>query len=433
MAKQPDKLPSQEKLLVDYIQRLEKLKDGRGLVQVHLSKLRPMNRKDQHIRAAVGNFEPLIKDLDGQLFTLKNADLFFFYKIDRRPHVETVVQKVRFLFGDDPLVEDEGKGDLVFATWYDVEQQYEDIAQLVQGLIKAEEQRQNSAKRRMDARESLKEKQKKGEPLTPAVLAKMEETLSRADLSNLVRRQFICRVDDKMVPEQMFSELFISIADLRETILPGVNLVANRWLFQHLTETLDRRVLSMLMKTDAVSISGDISFNINVKTLLSDQFQVFDDNLSAARRGAIVIELQKEDIFSDLSSYLFAREFVQAKGYRLCLDGITTETLPVIDRERLGADMAKVVWNPNLVDQGEEIHELLTRLLKRDGPEKWILCRCDNRESIDFGHSVGIDQFQGRFVESLIAEDGRRRDLLKLKRRIERNAEPQEEDDFLVD
>jgi len=42
---------------------------------------------------------------------------------------------------------------------------------------------------------------------------------------------------------------------------------------------------------------------------------------------------------------------------------------------------------------------------------------------------VGINQFQGRFVESLIAEDGRRRDLLKLKRRIERSSEPQFDDE----
>jgi len=44
-----------------------------------------------------------------------------------------------------------------------------------------------------------------------------------------------------------------------------------------------------------------------------------------------------------------------------------------------------------------------------------------NREAIDFGHSVGIDLFQGRYVEGLIAEDGRRREFLKLKRRIERS------------
>lgn len=428
MATAPDKLPSQEKLLTDYVRRLEKLKDGRGLAHVHLSKLKPFNRRDQHIRTAAGNFDQMVKDMSGQLFILKNADLFFFFKNEVKGQVETTIQKIRFLFGDDPLVEEEGKDGREFATWYDAAAQYEEIVSLVQGLADAEERRQTEVRNRMDARQRLKEKQKKGEPLTPSVLAKVEESLSRADLSNLVRRQFICRVDGKMVPEQLFSELFISIQDLRETILPGVNLVSNRWLFQHLTETLDRRVLSMLMKTDAVSISGDISFNINIRTLLSDQFQIFDDNLSAARRGAIVIELQKEDIFSDLSAYLFAREFVQTKGYRLCLDGLTLETLQVIDRERLGADLAKIVWHPNLADGGDEVQASIKKLIDRDGPERWILCRCDNREAIDFGRNVGIDQFQGRFVENLIAEDGRRRDLLKLKRRIERSSEPQEED-----
>ncbi|MEX0695158.1 MAG: hypothetical protein WD075_11990 [Rhodospirillales bacterium] len=428
MATQPDKLPSQEKLLIDYVRRLEKLKEGRGLAHVHLSKLRPFNRREQHIRAAAGTFDSLIKDMHGQLFTIKNADLFFFFKSQVKSQAETVVQKIRFMFGDDPLVEDEGKDGREFATWYDTAVQYDEVVQLVQGLAEAEEKRQSEVRNRMDARQRLKEKQKKGEPLTPSVLAKVEEALSRADLSNLVRRQFICVVDSKMVPEQKFSELYISIQDLRETILPGVNLVSNRWLFQHLTETLDRRVLSMLMKTDAVSISGDISFNINVSTLLSDQFQIFDDNLSAARRGAIVIELQKEDIFSDLAAYLFAREFVQTKGYRVCLDGLAMETLQVIDRERLGADMAKIVWHPNLADGGDEVQAVLKRLLERDGPDRWILCRCDNREAIDFGRSVGIQQFQGRYVENLIAEDGRRRDLLKLKRRIERSSEPQDDE-----
>jgi hypothetical protein len=58
-----------------------------------------------------------------------------------------------------------------------------------------------------------------------------------------------------------------------------------------------------------------------------------------------------------------------------------------------------------------------------------IMCRCDNREAIDFGRSLGIEMFQGRYVESLIAEDGRRLELLKLQRRIERS----EADDFFDD
>ncbi len=413
-------LPSQENLLLDYIRRLEKHKQGRKVVHLHLSELRPFNRREQHLRTAAGNFEPLVKSMDGQLFTLKNSDLIFIYKDTVHPQVETSVQQIRYLFSDDPLIVDEDKSDKKFARWYDAESEFDAILQSVQGLAQAEARRQTEVRSRMDARAALKAKQEKGEPMTPKVLARIENALARADLSNLVRRQFICRVDEQMIPEQVFSELFISIKDLRETMLPDINLTANRWLFQHLTTTLDRRMLSMLTKTDSISISGDISFNINVGTVLSKEFQSFDDNISAGRRGAMIIELQKEDVFCDLASYVFAREFVQEKGYKVCLDGITVQTVDIIDREKLSADMAKLIWHSDLVDGGEELHAKIRGMIKRGGPDRLVLCRCDNREAVDFGKSVGITLFQGRYVENLIAEDGRRRELLRLKRRIER-------------
>lgn len=415
------RLPSQENLLLDYVRRLEKHKAGRKVVHLHLSGLRPFNRRDQHIRTAAGNFEPLISDMTGQLFILKNADLFFVYKAEAQGQVETIVQKIRFLFDDDPLVAEEDLQPHPFASWYDANQDYENILRMAQSFSDAEEKRQTAVRARMDARAALRAKQQQGEPLTPEVLARVETALERADLSNLVRRQFVCQIDAKMVPEQRFSELFISIKDLRETLLPGVNLLANRWLFQHLTETLDRRMLSMLTKTDAVSISGEISFNVNVATLLSKEFQSFDDNIAASRRGQMVIELQKEDIFSNLSSYLFAREYIQDRGYRVCIDGMALDTLLLINRKRLGVDLTKLIWTPELVDGGDEVHEMLTNMVKEEGENRLILIRCDNREAIDFGKSVGINLFQGRYVENLIAEDGRRRELLRLKRRIERN------------
>ena len=414
-------VPSQENLLLDYIHRLESHKKDRKVVHLHLSSLRPFNRRDQHIRTAAGSFDALVSELHGQLFTLKNSDLLFVVKKEFQSEAETIVQKVRFLFSDDPLVTEENPKTPPFATWYDADADFDTILNLVQTLAQAEQKRQSVVRARMDARAALKTKQQQGEPMTPDVLARLETALTRADLSNLVRRQFICSVDSKMVPTQEFSELFISIKDLRETILPGVNVTANRWLFQHLTETLDKRMLSMLTKTDSISISGEISFNVNIATVLSKEFLAFDDNISASRRGSMIIELQKEDMFVNLTSYLFAREFLQEKGYRVCLDGLTLEAIQMLNLERLGVDICKLVWHPELVDGGEPVHTALTRLVKQTGKRVIVMCRCDNREAIDFGRSVGITHFQGRHVENLIAEDGRRRELLRLKRRIERN------------
>ena len=306
-----------------------------------------------------------------------------------------------------------------FATWYDVATQFDEIHRLVQGLVSAEERRRTESKPQNDIRSQLRARQKLGDPLTPEILDRVETALTRADLSNLVRRQFVCRVSAKNTPEQVFSELFISIKDLRETLLPGVNLTANRWLFQHLTRTLDRRMLSMLAKTDHITISGQISFNLNVGTLLSQEFLNFDDNIPASRRGAMVVELQVPDVFSDLGAYLFAREFVQERGYRVCIDGLTHEALDIIDRERLGADLVKLVWHSDLVDRGPDMQRDVRAMIRRTGEDRVVLCRCDNREALDFGRSVGISLFQGRHVEGLIAEEDRRRELRRLRARID--------------
>ena len=411
---------SQENLLLDYVRRLERHRQGRGALLIRLSGLRPFNRREHHVRAAADSFEPLVKSLQGQIFVLADSDLFFVFKLEATRDVEVAVQKIRFLFSDDPLLADEGAGRDGFCTWYDVEKQFDQIQEFAQKAAADVKDGGDDAQARLDTRAALKARQEHGSPLTPEVLSRVEEALSRADISNLVRRQFVCGVTPKGIPEPAFSELFISIQDLRETLLPGVNLASSRWLFMHMTSSLDKRMLAMLAKSDQMTLSGDISFNLNVATLLTPDFLNFDDNIPAARRGAMVLEINAVDAFSDLGAYLFARNFAQNRGYRICIDGLTHQSMQVVDRERLGADFVKLVWDPDMADGGEEMREKVGSLVKRAGPSRVVLCRCDARESVDYGRSVGIRFFQGRQVENLIAEDNRRRELLRLKRRIER-------------
>ena len=414
------RVPSQENLLLDYVRRLEKHQEGRLAVHIRLSGLRPFNRREHHVRVAADSFEPLVKALQGQLFILKNSDLFFIYKFEARGDVDIAIQKIRYLFSDDPYLADEEDDQKKFAHHFDVQSEFDKILRFAQSMADEEKRGASASRQRQTGRAALKSRQTRGTSLTPDVLAKVEAALARADLSNLVRRQFVCGVTPKGVPEPAFSEFFISIRDLRETLLPGVNLAGNKWLFQHLTESLDRRMLSMLSKTDQITISGDISFNLNVSTILSPDFLAFDDNITASRRGSLVVEIDKTDIFADLGAYLFARNFVQQRGYRICIDGLTYQTMVLLDRERLGADFVKLVWDSEMVDGGDEMQERIRAMVRRAGQSRVVMCRCDDREAIDFGQSVGIQFFQGRQVESLIAEDNRRRELLRLKRRIER-------------
>lgn len=409
-------LPSHESLLVDYLRRLEGHRKGRRALHVHVSDLKPDNRRQQHINVAVNTFDPLVRQGLGQVFLLANSDIIFIFQTDIAEDVDAIIVKLRFMFSDDPLLMDELDGlPSRFFSWHDLTVEYDKILQMAQKM-QAEEQRRRAREQPLTTAMGgggAAGKRQLGDPLTPEVLGKVVDALTRADMSNLLRRQSICAIVGKARPQPMFVELFVSIADLRETLIPNINLASSPWLFQHLTETLDRRVLSALNKHDDRTLSGDVSVNLNVSTILSPEFLKFDDSIKAGARGTIVLELQKTDIFADLGAYLFARDFAHERGFRICIDGLTHAMLPFVNRERLGADLVKLVWDDSLAEliKSKDAPEAkaLGDLIRRRGPSRTILCRCDTDEAIQLGQSLGLTMFQGRQVENILAAETRSR------------------------
>ena len=90
------------------------------------------------------------------------------------------------------------------------------------------------------------------------------------------------------------------------------------------------------------------SFNVNISTLLSPEFLEFDRKLRLLTKKTLIFELQPIDVFDDMSGFMFARDFVRARGYRICLDRLNYLTLPYFDRPRLGCDFEKLIWEAGL-------------------------------------------------------------------------------------
>jgi EAL domain-containing protein (putative c-di-GMP-specific phosphodiesterase class I) len=398
---QDERKPSQEHQLFEFTQRLAKFRAGRRAVHIHLSQLRAYNRRGHHIRIAVNTFEFLVKQMDGQIFALANADLIFVCKGADIVAIDEAVMRLRHLFNEDPLTQDiDEHQESRFCSWYDLERQYSEFLAVVQGLYDEEQKRH----RRLAAISGPgQSSQPELPPLSPHRLGELVDAISRADLSNMMRRQAVCTIMPDAPPQPVFRELYISIDELRAIVMPGYNIASDRWLFQHLTHTLDLRMLQLLMKNDDRVIASGFSVNLNVATLLSDRFLAFDANLKAATRGTVIFELQTIDIFSDLGAYLFARDFVKERGYRICLDGVTDLTMPFIDRERLGLDMIKIVWNPDMLGSGREAkRDEFRKLIASFGRARTILCRCDSEEAVTTGQSLGISLFQGRYIDRLL-------------------------------
>lgn len=391
---------SPEMLLLEAVTRMEDFRAGRVGVHIHLSKLQPHLRKEHFLRIAVDTFETQVKSYTGHIFVLSNGDLFFVGKDVKMESLWTAVDRLRLLFAEDPLVQYAADGEQSgFATYYDFAQAYDLLMQDVLILHKAEERKRKS-------REAEKIKGAPAahgkKPFVPGDLSKLITIIERADLSAIIRRQTACVMSDNGLPSPLFEETFVSIDDLQSVCTPDIDLLSDRWLFHYLTRTLDKRVLSALAK-DGIRDDIPFSINLNIGTVLSPEFRRFNDTVPAHLRGKFVIEIHKNDVFSDIGTYLFARDFLHERGYRLLLDGLTHHTLPFFDRVKLGLDLFKIYWTPEGLNTAHpSSYDEIRQMIGDYGAKRIILCRCENEDSLRVGRDLGISQFQGRIIDRLL-------------------------------
>lgn len=400
-----ERLPQHEDLLLDYAERLERHVVGRRAVHVHLSLLRPHNRREHHLRIAVGNFDSLVARHDGQSFQLQNGDIVVVVKDCSIAQIDEVILKLRYLFSDDPLAqeeEDDSGTQLRFCTWYELEQDYARFMALARRMHDLAHSLPSSNAVGEGERAADPELEAPREPLDPDRLSKLEKAIRGSDISTLMRRQAVCLIAKGQSPKPVFNEIYVSIEELRRRVLPEVNLTSSRWLFMHLTEALDLRLLKALPELEA-DVQLSTSLNLNINTLLSEQFLSFDRLLRHYTKKSMIVELQLSDVFNDIGSYQFARDFARDRGYKICIDGLTHLSFPIVRRDELDADMLKMIWSPDLVDDTDRKRRAKIReAIGRSGATRVVLCRCDNQQAIAYGESMGITMYQGRHIDRLV-------------------------------
>jgi hypothetical protein len=384
--------PGAEARLLRHVRRLGPARSGLRALYFHLSRLQRHHRRDKQLQIVANMLDELARPFAGRLFQLGNGDIVVICKGARRKTLEEAVAIVRYLFGDDPLAQ-HGDG-AAFCSLFDLEHDYDRFLALAEGR-RADEARQRTGP---PARGAAQRPQRR--PLDPEHLGHILGIVNRADLSSVVRRQTIWSLPPGAEAGPLFDEVFVSIEELGQALAPEYHLGNDRWLFQYLTQALDRRVLWLLVRDYPVA-RHSLSLNVNVATLLSPEFSDFEEHLPVRARGNILLELQLADIWSDFGAYLFAENLAKQHGYRLLLDGVRFRSLPCIDAQRLGVDYLKLVWDDGLLqldgDSALEFREALDRV----APTRVILMRCDSAEAVQFGQKAGISLFQGWHLDRL--------------------------------
>ena len=390
------KLPSSplvlpEERLMEYVVRVGTFSQPRTGLHIHISALLANYRKEHNLRIAAHMFVTHLGNSEGELFQLTNNDFFFIARGSERAQLVRLVDRLRGLFSEDPLVSSNKDSHAGFCTWYDFDSERGEIISTVKQLVT--DARQSSARAAATRTQSL----------DPRTLAQLEQILLSADISSFIRNQAVCVAGEPRGLRAIFDELYVSIEDLRAKVCPDHSLTGDKWLFQYITQILDRRMLQYLPQNDFSLRERVISINLNISTILSAEFMNFDAGLSAKTRGGrLVIEIQKHDIFADMGAYTFAEQYLHERTHRLSLDGITYQTLPFIDREKLNLDFIKLGWSPEIADKPELIAGPLQDNINRIGPQHFILMHCDSQQALDVGKQLGITMYQGRYISSVL-------------------------------
>lgn len=391
---------SEEILLRDRLRRIAESPSGYFAVHIHLSALLAANRKPKFIRIAARAFDAITTNADATLFMLASADLVLVCREVPVDDVDDAVAKVRNLFSEDPLASAAvGSLDDRFATWYDLGQQRDFATFLNVATRMAERARQQPP---AGGGETAAPTAMTGKALDPGNLAAINQMLENTRIADLIRRQSAIEIHPGGRGSVVFREHYISMLHLQRRIAPGVNLFGNTWLFQYLTETLDKRMLMVIARRGLDQLREPISLNLNISTILSREFHQFH-HVAGDYTHKVVIELQMIDVVSDMTAYFVARDTLRGSGYRVLVDGLTPLTLQFFDPSVLASDFVKLTWNREFmseIDTGNLAE--MRSVIHNTGPDTVVLARVDSEDAIRWGLSLGIHKYQGHFVDKLV-------------------------------
>jgi hypothetical protein len=378
---------TQERLLYDSAERLGKDPYEWTAVHLHLSQLLEQNRTEARLRIAFRLFDQLVNTYRSQVFVLSNHDFVILSKGMRLHDLDQVIDKIKALFELDPLTFDEGGESRLYSV-FDLASDYSYFFEQCRALMQG-----------VDSRRSVD----KSAPvhLTPKRLGEVVKTFKDRNIAPFIRRQSVIGFTEKGRGTLAFQEMFVSMADLQKAMAPDTLFVGSRWLFDHLCQMLDEKMLKTIFQLQESSRSKQLSLNLNLTTLATPAFQQFLDR--AKGQFGIIVEVQIVDIYNDFMAFFRARDLLHDRGHRILIDGFSHLSFKFVDPGQFGADLLKLVWAPELpAIFANQASDLARATIDSVGRDRLVLSRCDTEQAIMWGMSQGINMFQGRYLDTML-------------------------------
>lgn len=370
-----------EKYLLTALDRVAKNALGYAVLYINISKLKPKNRHPEFVKIIAMLFESIIGAAKGSMYILSNGDIAILSKNITPSEIDEAVKKLRAGLAADPVLSHDSRDfALVYSFPRDFFSFYGKIEKMVQENKEAET-------------EELPVK----EPIEAEDMDKIISTLDDIDMAELVKRQSVMRVHNNEFTDLM-QEFFVAVKDLSRYFGGNKDLVANRWLFQYLTQVLDKKTLAAFASAEITEWPEKISLNLNLSSVFSKEFVEFAKNfLKPAQQ--IIVEVQMMDILNNLNLYHEVKDILHKGGHKLLIDSLNPASLSMLNLDKLVPDMIKIFWEPLLVYDTD--NQSLKNAVEYMKPENVILAKCDGSEAMRWGLSYGLNTFQGPYIDEI--------------------------------
>ena len=371
-----------EKYLLEALERIAKNPFGYDVLYVSISKLKPKNRHPEFVKIFARLFDSVVGSARGQFFVLSNGDFVILAKNITSEMVDEAMQKLRQGLSSDPIVHSHDGTE--FARVISFPQEFAAFCEYVEKLIQSPD-------------EKLEEIDYK-RPLEAKEVDDVTEILDIADISDIVKRQSVLRVLGGGKFKVLFQEFFVAVKDLSLNFDPNLDLVANRWMFMYLSQTLDKKVLSALPVAELQKWPEFISMNLNLSSVFSREFVDFAKSFLRGEKK-LIVEVKLMDVFNNLPLYFEAKEILHRGGNKLLIDEVDAAALKMLNIKRLEPDLVKIFYEPLLEYDLE--NESLRKCINDVGRENVILAKCLDEKALKWGIHYGITAFQGPFMDNL--------------------------------
>lgn len=367
----------------------------------HFSKLAEQNKSLYHLKITVNIINSCFAGYEGWILLFEDNEMVVIVRdLDSKQKLLDTILQVRQIFAEDELAFTQGNANPNMYSIFELPFNYNIFKSFILNKV--------NSYSNLPSFDPIKYKDLF--KYSAKNLQRIEEDLSNINYNHLIRLQSCISFSgnhNQFLPKILFSEIYLSIAHLKQLLSYDFDLRDEKYLYKYITKLLDCHLMDLLMQlpSNHNMLKGPFSLNMSVEALTSDFFMEFTNKIYKSKQDKIILEIDLADILTDVNLYLQAAKVAKNLGYLICIDNINLSTITQVNRQMLNADFGKLVWDESFLKLSEENIKKLMNCIQNFAPSKLIMIECDNPNSIKFAQNLGILLFQGYECNKMLKKE----------------------------